>query len=292
MLALNSLMLAPRGWVLAPNYSTLAPRGWVLTLGGMQLAHRGRLCWKGMTNAASAPVPSSGPRLSGMRLAAVITLAALAATEPAPRANAQGSGIAGAQRALRLIDSVRIRETDALFVGRASEITVGPGGHLFVSDDAEGRILEIGPGGQIVRTFGKRGRGPGELSAPGAALVFGDSVLLVMDNGTRHASTFNLRTAAFDRAFALSGYVASQHPAGPEFYVAALDLEAKTSMIALSLSGEHLRTEGTIPDIALKLPALAQLFRHAAVATDGADVYAAFEISQSIFHWKDRKSVG
>lgn len=51
-------------------------------------------------------------------------------------------------------------------------------GNLFVLDRGNHRVVVFGPSGAFVRTFGRRGGGPGELQAPMRIVVSGDEVVI------------------------------------------------------------------------------------------------------------------
>ncbi len=104
---------------------------------------------------------------------------------------------------LRPIDSVRIAENDSLLLSRPNRIVVGSRGDYFVVDGAEARVLEITSAGRIVRTFGRKGSGPGEFQAPGSSAVQGDTLLAVMDVVLGRVALFDLRTGKYESGFPL-----------------------------------------------------------------------------------------
>jgi len=189
------------------------------------------------------------------------------------------------KQVLRLIDSVRVRETEALFVGRLGDVAVGRDGHLFLVDLPESRVVEVARGGEIVRTFGKKGRGPGELDAPDALLVDGDSILIVSDRGQRILSRFSLRTGAFTHTVPFITTSSKMRMAAGELLATQFDEKSSTSLLAFSRTGEPAGAEGVTPALGLKYPQL-QNFRTAAFTVKDSDVFAAVELSQSLFRWK------
>ena len=56
-------------------------------------------------------------------------------------------------------------------------------GNLHVLDNAAYRVVVIGPDGQLVRTVGRQGEGPGEFRAPTSLVVWRDGTFAVEDNG-------------------------------------------------------------------------------------------------------------
>lgn len=64
-------------------------------------------------------------------------------------------------------------------------VTTDNAGHLFAVDRAEARVLEYDAKGSHVRTFGRKGRGPGELVTPFAIGVGQDGTVIVSDGSKR-----------------------------------------------------------------------------------------------------------
>ena len=73
---------------------------------------------------------------------------------------------------------------------------------------------------------------------------------------------------------------------GRELLANSFDMTTGTSLKRFAPDGTVIGSEGIIPAIALRLPMLQQPFPHAAYAVVGSDVYAAFELSQSLYRWK------
>jgi hypothetical protein len=197
---------------------------------------------------------------------------------------AQGSS-RGGNRALVLIDSALVRESANLLIARIGEIGAG-GRSVYIADPTEARVLEIDGKGAIVRMFGKKGRGPGEFVTPDAIAVGGDTALYVMDNSERRVNVFSLRTGGFVRSVVLNAFLPSIRVVGGELLANTFDAGTGTSLKRFAPDGTVIGSEGVIPAIALKLPMLQQPFPHTAYAVVGSDVYAAFELSQSLYHWK------
>lgn len=75
--------------------------------------------------------------------------------------------------------------------GQIYDVEFGPGGDLYVLDVQADEVRVFGPDGTHVRTFGRTGKGPGELNRP-AGMTFGpNGNLWVMNRG-------NARYTAFD----------------------------------------------------------------------------------------------
>lgn len=91
---------------------------------------------------------------------------------------ASGNGPAGPT--LLLLDSVWLAETDTLYIGHPFGIVVDPfDGSLYVPDSFSRRIYRFARDGSLLRTYGRPGRGPGELNSVFNLAVVDDSTLAV-----------------------------------------------------------------------------------------------------------------
>jgi hypothetical protein len=200
-------------------------------------------------------------------------------------AQAQGREVA-TSRMLRPVDSVSIAENDTLLLSRPAQILVGPRGRYFVVDIGEARVLQIAPSGQIVRIFGRRGRGPGELETPSSAAVGGDSILGVMDNGQRRVVLYNLHTGSYRGSFVLLGWLPTLHFSSGALLAGMLQVDSGTAVVRLDLTGERVAADGILPPVIKKHPMLRSGFGAVTFTEVNDEVFAAFEVSQSVFHWQ------
>ncbi|MEI2720231.1 MAG: 6-bladed beta-propeller [Gemmatimonadales bacterium] len=67
-------------------------------------------------------------------------------------------------------------------------------GKLYVSEMTSKRVVAFGPDGAAIRTFGRRGEGPGEFRLPGGLHVFGDTLLMVHDPVRERFLQFDVRS--------------------------------------------------------------------------------------------------
>lgn len=56
-------------------------------------------------------------------------------------------------------------------------------GNLYILDAGVPHVVAIGPDGQLVRTIGRKGQGPGEFDLPSDLVVWRDGLFAVLDNG-------------------------------------------------------------------------------------------------------------
>lgn len=189
---------------------------------------------------------------------------------------------------LQLTDSVVLAESDSLFLGRAGPMVVGPAGHLFLVDLPEQHIKEIDGSGQIVRVFGRRGRGPGEFASPHQLALAGDTLLVAWDHGQRHFAVFDLRSGGPRPSIAWGGstWPPNLRVIDNQIVATRLDLENRTSLVRLAPSGTLLGQEGIAPEVAIRNPLLLGTPMVALVFAEvGGEVFAAFELSPFIHRW-------
>src|SRR4051794_19033293 len=71
------------------------------------------------------------------------------------------------QPVVRKLGSITLTESDTAYLGRPAALSVDPvDGSLYVSDAFWGRVLRFSAVGELQRSYGRRGEGPGELKSP------------------------------------------------------------------------------------------------------------------------------
>lgn len=88
----------------------------------------------------------------------------------------------GTSNALLTVDSTPVFvagwEPDAPLFSRPEAGLITDRGGAFVGESSEGRLYEFDPAGQLVRTLGRKGEGPGEFLGLDAILTRGDTVFV------------------------------------------------------------------------------------------------------------------
>jgi len=107
------------------------------------------------------------------------------------RNGAMPASVPGGPKSVRLVHELTIgRESDAdetmIFAIRA--VQAGDDGEIFVLDDKTGQVKVYGPDGRHLRTFGRRGQGPGELQTPSRMVMTRDGNLCFLDSGNSRVS--------------------------------------------------------------------------------------------------------
>ena len=170
-------------------------------------------------------------------------------------------------------------------------MAVGPKGDVFVSDLAEGRVIQIAANGNVIGTFSRKGKGPGELTTAGSMTFMGDS-LFVFDYNQARISVFQIATRKFIRSFTATLPPFTQVSAvESELIALTTDSRTYTSVAVLSSSGSIARTEGVTPQFVKKNPRFLEALNQSAVAFRGNEVWSASEHSQSLYNWKRGSTV-
>ena len=69
----------------------------------------------------------------------------------------------------------------SLFLDSHRQVKAAPDGSLFVSNQRDHSISRFSPDGTLLITFGKKGRGPGDLEMPGKMSILDQRFLVVSD---------------------------------------------------------------------------------------------------------------
>lgn len=171
-----------------------------------------------------------------------------------------GPGETGAGPELVRLDSVELRESDTLFVGRPRDFTVDPGdGAFLVSDGYANRVVRYARAGTPVRTYGHQGGGPGEFTQVGKVFA-ADSLLLAGDAGRGILNVFRLATGEHVGALRDAGILGTGAAAGGGMVLGAQSLERRTSLVRWTPGGDSLARIGGLPPDYLASQPLAGIF--------------------------------
>lgn len=128
-------------------------------------------------------------------LLAVPALALACGLDGTGEGRAPGSSAEAGLRVV-VLDSVLLRESDSLYIGRSfGPPVVDPlDGSFYVSDAEGGRALRFARSGDPLTVYGRHGGGPGELRRVGAVFPVNDSIVAVHDTRDRALELFRRET--------------------------------------------------------------------------------------------------
>ena len=105
-----------------------------------------------------------------------LTLAVLAVSALPPPAAAQDLG-----PTLIQVDSVVLQESEDHYIGQPGEMILGPRGSFVVIDFFAANAIRFDGAGRPIRTFGRRGQGPGEFYQIGVGGFVSGGVVGITD---------------------------------------------------------------------------------------------------------------
>lgn len=192
------------------------------------------------------------------------------------RAHASARGAEIGFPSIRNAGRVTLSETGTIYVGRPAGLAVDPfDGSLYVADGIAARVLRFAADGQLLRTYGGPGAGPGELRDPGAIAVAGDTVLVV-DQGNQRVTRFGRPDGSFVGSARFGGVATSIQAYHGHLWFGGLNLDRGTSL-AVWLPGEReLRPLGTVPAEFTRSQPLAGIYTGVEVSLWGDTVVAGY----------------
>ncbi len=193
--------------------------------------------------------------------------------------DAQPSGLT-----LAKVDSVRLEENDANFIGSISGFAVSGAGRFYVSDKGNIVVHEFAANGSRLRSFGRAGRGPGEFVIPTALAMSGDSLLIV--NGNASFQAFDLRSGrhAWQRVVPRVTRVDAIVGRAGWLYFPSFDPIRHTSVGRIAGATDSVVQGGPFPAPYGRNEIIDGAFSRTAVAASGGDsILTAFHASDFLF---------
>jgi hypothetical protein len=79
---------------------------------------------------------------------------------------------------------------NSLFYHRFCDLTVAPDGSLFIASSRQHTIFKFDPNGNLVKSFGREGQGPGDFYMPGDLSILDEKLLVVGENASSQRISF------------------------------------------------------------------------------------------------------
>jgi hypothetical protein len=102
--------------------------------------------------------------------------------------------IPGDPKGIRLVPELTIgseSDPDERMIFEIRALQADAGGNIYVLDSKIGQVKVYDSDGRYLRTFGKKGQGPGELQSPGRMVMTADGNLCFLDLGNNRVSVFS-----------------------------------------------------------------------------------------------------
>jgi hypothetical protein len=185
--------------------------------------------------------------------------------------------------ALVPIDSIRLAETDSVYLGLPTAMIVTPR-EIIASDAISGRVLRFGSNGSLRGTFGThRGQGPGEFVVPGAMTLLGDSAIVIADWQLERLNVFRRSDGQFSRSIPALGLAYSMTTRGDSVLIGMYGRADSTSSAILYPSADTLYRRGRVPDEYRQSAGIRTVHPYISVATTGEHFLTGFTGSNSIY---------
>ncbi|HEX6746508.1 MAG TPA: hypothetical protein VF092_04375 [Longimicrobium sp.] len=211
------------------------------------------------------------------KLIAVVLLGAAGSCARGDGEHEARRGTALPQPTVRSLARLTLTENDTAYLGRPAALAVDPGdGSLYVTDAFLGRVLRFSADGRLLRGYGRRGDGPGELRDPGAVEVAGDEIV-VADVGAHRLTRFGRDDGAFRASVRFRGVPTSIVPDRGRLWLGGLDVERKTSVGVWEPGDGEVRGLGSIPAQFTQSAPLAGIYSGAEVAAWNDTVLVGYE---------------
>jgi hypothetical protein len=133
--------------------------------------------------------------------------------------------------ALTSFATVRLRDRDTAYIGKANALAVSTRGEFYVTDMLSRRVLRFDAGGAFVEAIGRGGGGPNEFEGPAYLTSVDDSTLAIVDALRRQAVLWDLPAKSARARLPLPGLTSKAVYSRGALYVAAADLEHGTAGI-------------------------------------------------------------
>ncbi len=162
--------------------------------------------------------------------------------EPEERASADAAG-----PALVAIDSIRLPESDTLYIGNPYGLVVDPfDGSFHISDIFSGRLLRFRRDGSLMLVYGRPGEGPGEFrGGPGVPMVLDDSTVAAQTTRSRRVNIFDRNTGVVNFP-ALAG-ITPPVVIGEDVWMTDFELQRETSVTRWRPATDEFASIGGLP---------------------------------------------
>lgn len=172
---------------------------------------------------------------------------------------------------LVLLDSITLDESDSLYVGLPGWIHAAPDGTYLIADPQTAAIYHFAGDGRYLKRFGRRGKGPGEFSAPGR-IALDDSLVYVGDEGL--LEVFNFRTGEYVRQLRIGKvWINSLAAKDGRLFFDAVDRDRKSTVAAVN-PHDTIKAGGPFPPPLGRSKILDKVFAYTHIAALGGDTIA------------------
>jgi hypothetical protein len=145
--------------------------------------------------------------------------------------------------------TVRLKDRDTAYIGKANALAVSKKGEFFVTDMLSRRVLRFDSQGAFNGSIGRGGSGPNEFEGPSWLTSIDDSTLAIVDLLRRQAVLWDLPSNRARTRFGLPGMTSPLVHDNGMLYAAAADVERGTAGIRWRTPGEAPEQLGKVLDV-------------------------------------------
>jgi hypothetical protein len=165
-------------------------------------------------------------------------------------------------------------------------LSVTSGGVFLITDGISQRVHVYSRDGRLLRTIGRKGRGPGEFQMIGAAVLLNDSILAILDDSRRTVTMFRFHDGAYLYEVPFEGTGASLSSVhGDTLTFGVLHVARGTGLAELVLGDTAVRHYAQAPQARLEVPALSGIHTPIAHARTNRGVVVGFSGVDSLFEF-------
>jgi len=128
--------------------------------------------------------------------------------------------------------SVRVNETDDLYIGQPSGLAVASTGEFYLGDGFASHVLRVDRRGAPVQVIGQKGRGPGEFIIPQPLLIDG-STFAASDNQVLRLQLFDVERGEIRAGHTYSGVLYSAATAEDGIWLGVNDRVRRSGVVLL-----------------------------------------------------------
>jgi hypothetical protein len=149
--------------------------------------------------------------------------------------------------AIRLVESVRLEESDTAFIGRAIGVAATKGGTVLVTEGHSRRVVGFTRRGELSHVLGRYGNGPGGFVTPSDLVVVNDSLLYVSDFSRGGVIRWNWKERREIGPLLLAGSPATLAVVGDTIYAGTLNFTKGTAFARWTASDDSITYFGSSP---------------------------------------------
>lgn len=174
---------------------------------------------------------------------------------------------------LTTIESIRLDESEASFVGEATGFAVMEDGSFVVSDRRNAMLHHFAASGLRLEGVGRRGKGPNEwVMGPTIAVAGAGSTVFVGDGPFIRAVDVDAGRFSWSRARSTKAIATASR--ADSLLLVELDPSSGRSLHLVANAGDSMRSGGPVPQLAASNPIVAGYFSHPAAAFVAGDTVA------------------